>query len=280
MVLLLCCVLFHTGDWIGGLPGPHLSPREHPSAIRWIEASTARATRRLTVSTTTPSAWPRRTLQLLDVSSFFLVYRKFHGQVWEEDRTAGLAGGILLALLPIFLGPTWVGTCLFPSLYFMTHPAAMKTPCPIHLLQHTHRQTRDWVTSQLTAYSCCCCAYIAPRAESSRVRSFAVHSPTELMKTQQPKNPSQIWNQRIFVFTPSSTKKCCVKKKKKKKLVWWRQWVGWPYWVSDRAEPFKVRFAVPTGGIWGGNPKTHAGESGWPVCMLHTLYRGVCMPVV
>jgi hypothetical protein len=50
--------------------------------------------------------------------------------------------------------------------------------------------------------------------------------------------------------------------------------------VSDRAEPFKVRFAVPTGGIRGGNPKTHAGESGWPVCMLHTLYRGVCMPVV
>lgn len=34
----------------------HLFPREHSSAIRWIEASTARATRRLTVSTTTPSA--------------------------------------------------------------------------------------------------------------------------------------------------------------------------------------------------------------------------------
>lgn len=151
----LCFVFFlFTGDyWIGGLPGPH--PHNHLSTtIGWIEVSMARATHRLTVSITTPSAWPRRTLQLLDVSCVLLVTYST-----MKRRTAGDS---FLALLPIFKAHTWVGTCLVSSSHSLDDASIHERLANDPSLKRTHRQTRDWMTSQLTARWCCCCAYIVP----------------------------------------------------------------------------------------------------------------------
>lgn len=164
-------------------------------------------------------------------------------------------GGFFL-LFCQFLSPTGQARVPFSSF----HDASNHEDLPmIHLyntLTDKHVIESDVTVRTvlfLPVYSLPCAKLLVVKGAAMKLSKIQA-----LMKTQSSFHRGNIFSgKRIEKQKRKRIKKCGMKE-----FAWWRQWVGWPYWVSDRAKPFKVRFAVPNVGTWGGTEKLTLGKVG------------------